>query len=58
MIARQLFLTPPSRPPYLTPALERLGTWTFATGASACPPGILCVKLNHVLFPTDGGFPR
>ena len=47
-----------SHPCYITPTLERLGTWTFATGASTCPPGILCVKLNHVLFPTDGGLPR
>ncbi len=44
---------------YLTPALERLGLWTYTTGASDCPPGVpFCVKINHVLFPTDGGFPR
>ena len=51
--------TPAPRSRYLTPALERLGGWTFATGASNCPPDApLCIKLNHVLFPTDGGLPR
>ena len=49
----------PLRPRYLTPALERLGTWTYATGASNCLPDVpFCVKLNHILFPTDGGLPR
>ena len=56
MIARQPFPTPPSRPPYLTPALERLGPWTFATGASTCPPGVpFCVIINPNLLLPDGG---
>jgi len=59
MIVHQASLTPPSRQRYLTPALERMGGWTFTTGASNCPPDApLCIRLNHVLFPTDGGFTR
>ena len=56
MVFRKPSLTLPSRPPYLTPALERLGTWTYTTGASNCPPDApLCIKLNHILYPMDGG---
>ena len=47
-------LTP--HPCYLTPTLERLGTWIYATGASNCPPGVpFCVIINPNLLLPDGG---
>lgn len=47
-------LTPP-RPCYLTLALKRLGPWTYLSGVLNCQPSILCITLNHFLFPSDGG---